>query len=233
MYSNKNILAVIPARGGSKGVPKKNLREINGVPIVCLAAQISSTSSLIDRTVVSTDSIEIINKVKEFGYDAPFKRPEAISGDRNGDVPVLIHALNESEKIFNETFDVILMLQPTSPLRTTHDIELAIELIIDKDYDSVWSVSPVDLKNHPFKQLSLKNGLISYVDKSNAEKIIARQQLERTYIRNGIVYAIKADFLKKQKKLLGEKSGCLVIDREIVNIDTEDDFKRLSEILKK
>jgi len=89
------------------------------------------------------------------------------------------------------------------------------------------------LKNHPFKQLSLKNGLISYVDKSNAEKIIARQQLERTYIRNGIVYAIKADFLKKQKKLLGEKSGCLVIDREIVNIDTEDDFKRLSEILKK
>jgi len=233
MYSNKNILAVIPARGGSKGVPKKNLREINGVPIVCLAAQISSTSSLIDRTVVSTDSIEIINKVKEFGYDAPFKRPEAISGDRIGDVPVLIHALNESEKIFNETFDVILMLQPTSPLRTTHDIEFAIQLIIDKDYDSVWSVSPVDLKNHPFKQLSLKNGLISYVDKSNAEKIIARQQLERTYIRNGIVYAIKADFLKKQKKLLGEKSGCLVIDREIVNIDTEDDFKRLSEILKK
>jgi len=127
MYSNKNILAVIPARGGSKGVPKKNLREINGVPIVCLAAQISSTSSLIDRTVVSTDSIEIINKVKEFGYDAPFKRPEAISGDRIGDVPVLIHALNETEKIFNETFDVILMLQPTSPLRTTHDIELAID----------------------------------------------------------------------------------------------------------
>jgi len=155
MINGLNILAVIPARGGSKGVPLKNLREVGGVPIVELAAQVASQANYIDRIVVSTDHEGIAEAAIKGGADAPFRRPEELSGDRISDLQVLTHALLEMEKQDEKAYDIIVMLQPTSPLRTKKHIIDAIEMLVNGGYDSVWSVSETDSKCHPLKQLTV------------------------------------------------------------------------------
>jgi len=117
MFRNKTILAVVPARGGSKGVLKKNIREILGIPIVGIAGMLISQIECIDYRVVSTDDPEIASIATQFGLEVPFLRPEELSGDRIGDVHVLQHALETVEKLKNVTIDIVLMIQPTSPMR--------------------------------------------------------------------------------------------------------------------
>ena len=183
----------------------------------------------IDRAVVSTDHPEIAKIAKESGLDVPFMRPEAISGDRIPDWPVLHHALNATEEDDNETYDIIVMLPPTSPLRKPEHITMAIEKLIDGNYDAVWTLSETDSKYHPYKQLTLEDGLVGYYDDKGAQ-IIARQQLSPTYYRNGVAYAISRNCLINSKSIKGHKTSAIIIDDPIVNIDTEFDFK-LAELL--
>ena len=183
----------------------------------------------IDRVVVSTDHPEIARIAKESGLDVPFMRPEPISGDRVPDWPVLHHALNATEEDDNETYDIIVMLPPTSPLRKPEHITMAIEKLIDGNYDAVWTLSETDSKYHPYKQLTLEDGLVGYYDDKGAQ-IIARQQLSPTYYRNGVAYAISRNCLINSKSIKGHKTSAIIIDDPIVNIDTEFDFK-LAEIL--
>ena len=124
-------------------------------------------------------------------------RPKNLSGDKVSDLKVLKHAIKFSKKIIGN-FDIILMIQPTSVLRKTFHINNAIKKIILKNYDSLWSISEVDLKYNPLKQLKILKGRLNYFDK-RGKSIIARQQLNKTYIRNGVVYAFKKEFLKKLK----------------------------------
>ena len=112
MISDLNILAVIPARGGSKGIPLKNLKKVGGVPIVELASQVASSVEFIDRIVVSTDNEEIAKAAINGGADAPFRRPEVLSGDRISDVQVLTHALKEMERQDKKKYDVSVKLLP-------------------------------------------------------------------------------------------------------------------------
>ena len=183
----------------------------------------------IDRAVVSTDHPEIARIAKESGLDMPFMRPEPISGDRVLDWPVLHHALNATEEDDNETYDIIVMLPPTSPLRKPEHITMAIEKLIDGNYDAVWTLSETDSKYHPYKQLTLEDGLVGYYDDKGAQ-IMARQQLSPTYYRNGVAYAISRNCLINSKSIKGHKTSAIIIDDPIVNIDTEFDFK-LAEIL--
>jgi len=225
MISDLNILAVIPARGGSKGIPLKNLKKVGGVSIVELASQVASAVEFIDRVVVSTDNEEIAKAAIKGGADAPFRRPEALSGDRISDVQVLTHALKEMERQDKKQYDVVVMLQPTSPLRTKQHVVDSIEMLINNNYDSVWTVSETDSKHHPLKQLTIsQDSQLDYYDQEGS-KIIARQQLEPVYHRNGVAYAISRECLIEKKSIMGGRTGVVVCKGNHVSIDTEYDIK--------
>jgi len=224
MINGKRILVVVPARGGSKGIPLKNLREVGGVPLIALVGRLISAMPEIDRAVVSTDHEKIASVAMAAGLAAPFRRPESLSGDRIGDWDVLTHALKEMESRDNTRYDIIVMLQPTSPLRTTSDVMRTIVQLIDGEWDAVWTVSETDSKSHPLKQLTIKDGEISYYDPAGAN-IIARQQLTPVYHRNGVAYAIKRECLLEQGTIMGAKTGSVIIEGTHVSIDTEWDIQ--------
>jgi len=230
MINNLTVLAVIPARGGSRGVPLKNLRKVGGVPIVEIAARVASSVDLVDKIIVSTDHDVIAEMAIKGGADAPFRRPEELSGDMVSDLQVLTHAALEMEKQDNKTYDVIVMLQPTSPLRTKQHIIDSIEMLVNDNYDSVWTVSETDSKCHPLKQLTVVDGLLDYYDKRGKE-IIARQQLQPVYHRNGIAYAIKRETLMVKKTITGKRCGALICEGEFISIDTEKDLVLTNYIL--
>jgi len=230
MIEGKKVLAVVPARGGSKGVILKNIRKVNGTPIVTLAAQIACGVEIIDKVIVSTDHKDIAKEAAKGGAEFPFYRPEKLSGDRISDLEVLTHALLAIEEKDNVKYDIIVMLQPTSPLRTEQHVEDAIKKLVEDDYDTVWTVSETESKSHPLKQLKIDNGLLEYF-LPEGKKIIARQQLEPVYHRNGIAYAITRKCLIEKTSTKGDRTGVLVIEGDHVSIDTEWDFKLVEFIL--
>ena len=232
MIDGRRVLAVVPARGGSKGIPLKNLQPVNGVPLVALVGRVLQTVPEIDRAVVSTDHTEIAQVAEEAGIVAPFVRPEDLSGDRIGDLDVLSHALQTMERMDGVTYDVVVMLQPTSPLREPRNVSDCIHMLVGGGWDAVWTVSETDTKGHPFKQLTVApDGTLNYWDQRGAQ-IIARQQLTPVYHRNGIAYAITRDCLLNQKTIKGARTGALVIEGAHVSIDTERDLALVDWILK-
>ncbi len=220
---------IVPARGGSKSIELKNIRPINGVPLVTLVGKIVQQLTFVDRAIVSTDHPEIARIAKESGLDVPFMRPPELSGDNIADWDVLVHALLEIERIDTKLYDIIVMLQPTSPMRKKEHIIKAINKLIQGKYDSVWTVSETDAKYHPLKQLKIVNEQLDYYD-SRGNQIIARQQLEPLYHKNGVAYVMTRQCLLEQKTIKGTRCGALVIKDSIVDIDTLWDFK-LAEFL--
>ena len=230
MIGSRRVLAVVPARGGSKGIPLKNLREVGGRSLVALVGDVIAEVPEIDRAVVSTDHEAIAKAAEDAGIAAPFRRPEALSGDRIGDVDVLSHALEATEAIDGLRYDIVVMLQPTSPLRIAADISATIKMLAEGNWDSVWTVSVSDSKSHPLKQLTVTDGALDYYDPRGAE-ILARQQLQPVYHRNGIAYAITRECLTEQHSIKGPRTGALVVDGEHVSIDTEWDLRLVEFIL--
>jgi len=215
------VLAVVPARGGSKGLPRKNLLPVGGVPLVARVGDVVRGCPSVDRTVVSTDDEEIAAVAVASGIDAPFRRPEALSGDRIGDVEVLQHALAATEVDDGTHYDIILMLQPTSPLRTSEEVEESLARLVADDLDAVWTVSPTDGKSHPVKQLELDEdrapGLLAHHHPDGAA-VIARQQLSALWHRNGIAYVLRRATLESGT-LMGVRTGGFVIEHPVANID--------------
>jgi len=224
MFQSKKILAVVPARGGSKGIPLKNLRKINDKSLVQITSECIRKCSYIDHSVISSDYDEIIAEGKKFGLKGYFKRPKEISGDNIGDIPVLIHALSEAEKKTKSIFDIVVMLQPTCPTRNSSQIDAVIEKIILLDLETVWTVNKVDIKFHPDKQLQVtSNGHLNYLTEKG-KTIITRQELKETYMKNGIAYALTRNCLLNKQVLLGDKGGFIVNSEATVNIDTIEDL---------
>jgi CMP-N-acetylneuraminic acid synthetase len=231
MIGNRCILAVVPARGGSKGIPLKNLREVGGRSLIAHVGEVIRTVPEIDRAVVSTDHEGIAAAAEAAGIAVPFRRPAAISGDKIGDIDVLTHALEATEAIDQTRYDIVVMLQPTSPLRTAADVSATLHMLVEGGWDSVWTVSPTDTKAHPLKQLAVSEaGSLDYYDTRGPE-IVARQQLEPVYHRNGIAYAITRECLLKQASIKGKRTGALVIEGDHVSIDTEWDLALVDFIL--
>jgi CMP-N-acetylneuraminic acid synthetase len=228
MLDQRRVLAVIPARGGSKGLPRKNLRPLCGVPLVVLAGRVAQQIAEIDRSVVSTDSQEIARIAEDSGLAAPFIRPESLSGDLVGDVEVLTHALAATEQTDRCRYDTVVMLQPTSPLRTADEVRRCLHTFVANDADSVWSISPVDRKFHPLKQLVVEDGRLSYYDPRGAS-IVARQQLTDLYIRNGVAYVLSRECLMEQRSLMGQRGFACVTTAPHISIDTADDLARAEE----
>ena len=232
MINGQRILVVCPARGGSKGIPLKNLQPFLGVPLVARVGHLVAEIPDIDRAVVSTDSEAIAVVAKESGLDVPFYRPESLSGDRISDLEVLSNALVEMERLDGVNYDILVMLQPTSPLRRAEHVMDTIEMLINGDWDAVWTVSETDSKDHPLKQLTVSDGRLDFYDEGG-KQIIARQQLVPVYHRNGVAYAIRRDCLLDQKSIKGERTGALVLEGNMVSIDTYWDLELAEYIFNK
>ena len=225
MFKGRRVLAVVPARGGSTGIPLKNLRTVGGVPLVARVGHVVKAVPSIDRAVVSTDHDEIARVAEESGLAAPFRRPEVISGAIIGDWDVLIHALETMEGLDGLVYDIILMLQPTSPSRSAEHVEKTMALLVAGDFDAVWSVSETDSKGHPLKQLVVSDSHdLDYYDQRGAS-IVARQQLTPVYHRNGIAYAFTRQCLMEQRSIKGRRAGAVIIKEPVANIDTELDIQ--------
>jgi CMP-N,N'-diacetyllegionaminic acid synthase len=224
MIGDQRVLAVVPARGGSKGLPGKNLRPFCGVPFVGPVGRVIAGLPQIDRAVVSTDSADIAAAAKTHGIDAPFMRPDALSGDIISDVDVLVHALQTCEQIDGCRYGVVVMLQPTSPLRTSAEVAECLEVFARNDAESVWTVSAADKKYHPLKQLKVQEGgKMSYYD-PRGPQIIARQQLDDLHFRNGVAYVLSRALLLERRTLLGERAYACVSRVAHISIDTAEDL---------
>ena len=213
-----NVLGLIPARAGSKSIPKKNLVDLGGRPLIAWTIEAAVNSSL-SKVIVSTDSIEIAAACKSLGAEVPFMRPEKISKDDSLSIDVVIHALDTLE----EDFDSVMLLQPTSPFRSVSDINNAIQLLAEAD--SVISVEAVE-GMHPARMKFINtDGYL--VDPLFAEEVenMPRQQLSPLYIRNGAIYLTKIDSIR-QRTCKGAKSRALIMpSSRSINIDSEFDLQ--------
>lgn len=227
MYKNKKILAIIPARGGSKGLRNKNLRKLNSESLVGHSIKFAKQIKMIDLIIVSSDSKKINEESRKYGLKHYFTRPKNISGDRVSDYRVLRNALINIEKIKKEKFDVIIMLQPTSPLRKVHDIKNAIKKCIDRNFDCVWTVSKVEKKYHPLKQLLIKKKNIKLYN-AGGTNIIARQQLIDTYYRNGAAYVYTRNCILKKRNFYPSNMGYVISRSDQISIDNIQDLKIVS-----
>lgn len=223
MLRNKTILVIVPARGGSKGIKLKNIQPLQGVPMVALVGRLVQQLPYVDRAVVSTDHPEISRISQESGLDVPFMRPQALAGDIISDFDVLHHALLAVEAIDQKKYDIILMLQPTCPLRRPEHVTACVEKLLEGHFDAVWTISETDSKNHPLKQLILTDDCLDYYDLAGA-KIIARQQLSTIYHRNGAAYAITRECLIDKKSIKGDRVGGVIIADPLISIDTNFDL---------
>ena len=202
------ILGVIPARAGSKGIPNKNIIDSGGQPLIKYTIDAAIGSKLITDCIVSTDSKEIASLSESFGLAAPFIRPKHLSDDRSLSLPVMEHAINFMEKKFGIIYDKIIMLQPTSPLRSSEDIDKALSILISTKADSVISVVEVEA-NHPLRMKRIVNNrLVNYIDQGY-EDMRPRQELPPVYIRNGAIYATSRDVLIKHQSFVSLKHSLI------------------------
>jgi CMP-N-acetylneuraminic acid synthetase len=224
------ILAVIPARGGSKGVPRKNVAIVAGKPLIAYSIAEALKVERFTDLIVSTNDEEIASIARGCGAEVPFMRPAELAGDRTPSLPVMQHAVEQMEGLRGTTYDIVVMLQPTTPLRTAVDIDAALDLMAATGCDSV--VSLVDVGgNHPFRMKRLiGDRVVNYVEQ-DGEDMRPRQELPTVYIRSGSVYASRRAVVMEDETLVGADCRGYVIEPErAINIDTMNDL-RVAEIL--
>ncbi len=216
------ILGLIPARGGSKGVPRKNIRILYGKPLIVYTIEEALKSRYLTKIVTSTDDEEIAKIAKESGTEVVI-RPKKLATDESLVIDAVKHAINFVEDKEGLKFDYIILLQPTSPLRTAQDIDNAIEKMINLKADSVVSVTEVGDK-HPARMKKIVNDRI--VDIFDKElDFVPRQKLPKIYIRNGAIYGAKREVIYKNNSFIGNDCVAYIMPAErSINIDPELDF---------
>lgn len=226
MKVNHKILAVIPARSGSKGVKNKNIKILGGKPLICHSIESALESKLITDVVVSTDSEEISEIAKESGAQVPFIRPAKLAIDTAESYPVIHHALIEMQLIKKYEYDYFIMLQPTSPFRSANDIDSALIKLLDTNCDSIVSIVDVG-GSHPLRMKKINDdGMLVNYSKQKGENMLPRQKLEPVFIRNGAIYASKTSVLFSYDSLVGPRCLPYIMATEkSINIDSMIDFK--------
>lgn len=233
MGKNKKILGIIPARGGSKGIPGKNVKLLAGKPLIYYTIKAAQKGKLLDYFLVSTDDKKIADVAQRYGAEVPFLRPAELARDETKTLLVLLHALDWAEKSKNCRFDYILTLQPTSPLRTSQDIDKSIILATENPTtDSVVSVFDLGFPPQKIKKI-IANELIDYYE----HEIIGTRRQEystQVYKRNGAIYLTKRDTLLDKNSVFGSKIIPYVMPIErSVDIDTIFDFELAEFLIKK
>lgn len=217
------VLGVIPARGGSKGVPRKNLRILAGRPLLAYTADAARGSSRLTRTIVSTDDAEIADSARQLGLDVPFMRPAALAGDDTLMLPVLQHAWRAmSDQGF--VADVVVLLQPTSPLRTPEHIRGAVRQLRESNADSVVTVTELPRHLSPDYVMRLDAGrLVPFLPEGG--RIARRQDARPAFVRDGTVYAFWRRTLRDSHTIYGTTCSPLVVPaRESITLDTAEDW---------
>ena len=226
------VLGVITARGGSKGIPRKNLAPLLGKPLLYYTIKAAQRSKRLTRTILTSDDEEIIAVGKQLGVDVPFVRPPHLAGDDASSLEVVLHATQFMEAEENKTYDAVFLLQPTAPLRGAQDIDAALELLDSSEADAVVSVAKVD-DPHPVKMVVLRGGFVHPFLPGRWREDLRRQELEPVYCLNGAVYCMWREVLFEQKSLWGKKTVAYVMPAErSVNIDSRLDLMLAEKILR-
>ena len=226
-----DILAVIPARGGSKGVPRKNIRTVAGKPLIGYSIEQALASRKVTKVVVTTDDAEIKAVAKKYGrYGVEvIDRPSELANDTAPMLPVLKHAVETVRKsgFFPE---VTILLQPTNPMRKTEQIDGAIQMLVDNAYDSVTAVHKLDVNPSCLMKINSQGKTNSYLETAFYGR---RQDIEPLYVINGLLYVYKTDALwQLEKGSWCSHNGAFVVDKEFaLDIDTEQDLKEANRIL--
>lgn len=231
MYKGKKILAVVTARGGSKGLPGKNIKELNGIPLIGWTLKQLEYSQYVDEVFVSTDSEEIAEISERFGVSVPLLRPAALAEDTTSSMDVLLYTIQLLENQ-GKIFDYILLLEPTSPLRKRDDIDEIIKLAGDNpDSDGVISVGEVH-GEHPLiiKKISQEGKVVPYIE--NAKNVYQRQQFDEAYFPYGVGYLIKISRLKETHTIYTDSVLPYYIERwQNYEIDDIYDFVCVEKIM--
>jgi CMP-N,N'-diacetyllegionaminic acid synthase len=220
------ILAVVPARAGSKAVPDKNMQMVAGRSLIALAGEVLNAPSCdwIDRRILSTDSERYAVEGRAHGLDAPFLRPPELSSDTAGAVETLCHAVHEAEMLDGVTYDVVLIVEPTCPFRQPEDINAAVDLLAAANAGSVVTVSRVDTKFHPDKVLKVDGGWGVRFYSEAGSGVKQRQTLEPLFFRNGACYALARATLMEEKRIFTETTRAHLVERMLINIDEPEEI---------
>ena len=223
MYKGKKILGVITARGGSNGIPVKNIKELCGKPLIAYSIEAAKASKYLTRSIVSTDYEDIADVARRFGADVPFLRPTELSGDKSSSISAVQHGLGWLKEYEGEQYDYLMILQPTSPMRTAEDIDECIRLVVDTGADSVMSM--YELTDFSLKKIKkIKDGIILPFFQEEGATSSMRQDLEKMYKRNCAVYLTKVSFIK-EGDLFGKISRAYIMPEErSVDINQPVDF---------
>lgn len=225
------VLGLVPARGGSKGIPRKNIMPLCGKPLLQYTAEAALTSHLLSKVILSTEDEEIADVGRHCGLSVPFLRPLELARDDTPTLPVVEHAVRWMES-HGEHFDAICLLQPTSPMRAPEDIDSCIDLLARSGADSVVTVLPVpDEYNPHWVYFRDQNGLLN-LSTGEADPITRRQGLPPAFHREGSVYVTRRDVLMEAHSLYGSRLAGFVLDpSRSVNIDGPADWQRAVELL--
>ena len=226
------MLAIIPARSGSKGIPFKNIKILHGKPLIVWTIESALKANNVDRIIISTDDEDIANVCKDTGVEIPFMRPKELAKDNSLAIDNYIYTIERLNTDFNSNYKEFIVLLPTSPLRNSIDIDGAIELFYKKKADSV--ISCVEMSHVPLWAKKIcKNGKIENyfnieIDNKN------RQDFEKAYIPNGAIYVLKYSLLKEKYSYYSENTYPYIMPRErSIDIDDLLDFKFVEFLMRK
>lgn len=229
-----NILTIILARGGSKGIPRKNLALLGDEPLINHIIKAALKSKFNTEVVLSTEDEEIAEVARKAGASVPFMRPESLAGDRTTSLAAIQHAVAELERMHARRYDIILHLQPTAPFCRHEDIDACVEkLIAYPQADSVVSITPVG--THPFKMKRLIDGsrVVNYIDQG-FEDLRSRQSLPEVYRRSGAIYVSRRDVVMEENTLIGDHClGVVVPPETALDIDSLMDLEFANYLLKR
>lgn len=218
------ILGIIPARGGSKGIPQKNIRRLASKPLIQYTSEVALQSALLDRVILSSENLEIIEIAKHIGVEVPFTRPEMLARDETPTIDVIRHALDFYEEK-GVQYDAICLLQVTTPFRTVAFLDHAIQTFIAAGTDSLVSVLRVPHEYNPHWVFEIgANGTLK-IATGDARIIPRRQELPDAYHRDGSIYLTKSEVIRNQNSLYGSSIAYVESDKAFhVNIDTMGDW---------
>ena len=215
------MIAIIPARGGSKGLPGKNIKPMNGKPLIAYTIEAALKSKYIDRVILSTDDEDIARIAAEYGAEIPFMRPVELASDNAMAVDNYIYTINRLEKESGEKIDSFVVLQPTSPLRLSEDIDGAVELFMEKKADSVISYCKEAHPVYWHKKLDEEGRLLNLFESSIAN----RQDFPVTYYPNGAVYVFSTDLIRSRQYYSNKTYAFIMPRTRSVDIDFIEDFE--------
>jgi CMP-N,N'-diacetyllegionaminic acid synthase len=225
------VIGLIPARGGSKGVPRKNIKPLCGRPLLWYTAQAARAAGRLARVILSTDDEEIAAVGRACGVEVPFLRPAELARDDTPTLPVAQHAVRLLEEA-GDRFDALCLLQPTNPLRRSEDIDACIELLAASDADAVATVLPVPAEYNPHWVYFCDADGTLRLSTGAATPIPRRQELPPAFHREGSVYVVRRDVLMEGNSFYGWRFRGYVLDSaQSANIDTPEDWRRAEELL--